>query len=125
LNIIYECYLDSDFAYGNYQYEYLFLEVNDYHNNFTTNSVISLIGSNNYISDNIIAVIPITGNSNTITYNDSADGINKCREYFGPIKLSKLSIRILNQYGEVLDLNGYDYFTILEVHQLYNNYSRP
>ena len=125
LNVTYKCYLESEFPYGNYQYEYLFLEVNDYHNNFTTNSVISLVGNNNYISDNIIAVIPITGGSNTITFNDSRDGINKCREYFGPIKLNKISIRILNQYGEVVDLNGYDYFTILEIQQLYNNYTTP
>jgi len=124
LNVTYQGYLISDFAYGNYQYEYLFLEVNDYQNNFTTNTVISLIGNNNYVSDNIIAVIPITGGSNTITYNDSNDGINKSREYFGPVKLSKLSIRILNQYGEPMHCNGYDYFTILEIQQLYNNYAR-
>ena len=117
INNKYEAYLESEFPYGNYQNDYLFLEVNDYHNNFTTNSVISLVSHNNYVSDNIIAVIPITGGSNAIN-----DGINKSREYFGPIKLSKLSIRILNQYGEVLDLNGYNYFTILEITQLYNNY---
>lgn len=120
INNIYEAYLESDFPYGNYQNDYLFLEVNDYHNNFTTNSVISLVSPNNYVSDNIIAVIPITGGSNSVVYNTN-DGINKSREYFGPIKLSKLSIRMLNQYGEVLDLNGYNYFTILEIKQLYNN----
>jgi len=121
LNNIYEAYLESDFPYGNYQNDYLFLEINDYHNNFTTNSVISLVSPNNYVSDNIIAVIPITEGANAIAYNTN-DGINKSRKYFGPIKLSKLSIRMLNQYGEVLDLNGYNYFTILEITQLYNNY---
>ena len=121
INNIYEAYLESDFPYGNYQDDYLFLEVNDYHNNFTANSVISLVSLNNYVSDNIIAVIPITAGSSSIVYSTN-DGINKSREYFGPIKLSKLSIRILNQYGEVLDLNGYNYFTILEIKQLYNNY---
>jgi hypothetical protein len=121
INNTYEAYLESEYPYGNYQNDYLFLEVNDYHNNFTTNSVISLVNTNNYVSDNIIAVIPITGGSNSVLYNTN-DGINKSREYFGPIKLTKLSIRILNQYGEVLDLNGYNYFTILEIKQLYNNY---
>ena len=121
INNIYEAYLESDFPYGNYQDDYLCLEVNDYHNNFTTNSVISLLSPNNYVSDNIIAIIPITAGSNTIVYNTN-DGINKSREYFGPITLSKLSIRILNQYGEVFDLNGYNYFTIFEIKQLYNNH---
>jgi hypothetical protein len=123
INSIYKAYLESDYPYGKYQHEYLFLEINDYQNNFTTNSVISLIFNDNYVSNNIIAVIPVTGNSNTIVYNSSSDGINKSREYFGPINLNKLSIRMLNQYGEPIDLNGYDYFTILEIQQLYNNYN--
>jgi hypothetical protein len=123
INSIYKAYLESDYPYGKYQHEYLFLEINDYQNNFTTNSVISLVCNDNYVSNNIIAVIPVTGNANTIVYNSSSDGINKSREYFGPINLNKLSIRMLNQYGEPIDLNGYDYFTILEIQQLYNNYN--
>jgi hypothetical protein len=55
-------------------------------------------------------------------YNNSSDGVVKCREYFGPVRLNKLTIRILSQYGTVLDLNGYDYFIILELQQLYTNY---
>lgn len=118
----YNCYLQSEYAYGRDIFQYLFLEINDYHNNFTTDSVISIIGNNNYLGNNIIAVIPITGNSNSIMYNNSSDGIVKCREYFGPVRLNKLTIRILSQYGTVLDLNGYDYFIILELQQLYTNY---
>lgn len=98
------------------------MEINDYHNNFTTDSVISIIGNNNYAGNNILAVIPITGNSNSIMFNNSSDGVVKCREYFGPVRLNKLTIRILSQYGTVLDLNGYDYFIILELQQLYTNY---
>ncbi len=118
----YNCYLQSEYAYGRDIFQYLFLEINDYHNNFTTDSVISIIGNNNYLGNNIIAVIPITGNSNSIMYNNSSDGVVKCREYFGPVRLNKLTIRILSQYGTVLDLNGYDYFIILELQQLYTNY---
>jgi hypothetical protein len=119
----YYAYLQSEYAYGKYEYQYLFLEINDYHNNFTTDSVISLVCNKNYVSNNVISVIPITGNSNTIMFNNSSDGIIKCRDYFGPVRLTKLTIRILNQYGEVLDLNGYDYFIILQLQQLYNNYA--
>jgi hypothetical protein len=119
----YQAYLQSEYAYGKYEYQYLFLEINDYHNNFTTDSVISLVCNKSYVSNNIISVIPITGNSNTIMFNNSSDGIIKCREYFGPVRLTKLTIRILDQYGEVLELNGYDYFIILQLEQLYNNYA--
>lgn len=122
--ITYSCFLESEYSYGRYIYQYLFLEINDYNKNFSTNSVISLVGNNNYVGDNIILVIPITTNANTIMYNNSAnDGIIKCREYFGPVRLTKLTIRILDQFGNVLDLNGYDYFIVLELEQLYNNYN--
>jgi len=118
----YNCYLQGEYAYGRDLYQYLFLEINDYHNNFTTDSVISIIGNNNYVGNNILAVIPITSNSNSIMFNNSSDGIVKRREYFGPVRLTKISIKILSQYGDVLDLNGYDYFIILELKQLYTNY---
>jgi hypothetical protein len=118
----YNCYLQSEYAYGRDLFQYLFLEINDYHNNFTTDSVISIIGNNNYVGNNILAVIPITSNSNSIMFNNSSDGVVKCREYFGPVRLNKMSIKVLSQYGDVLDLNGYDYFIILELQQLYTNY---
>ena len=118
----YNCYLESEYSYGRYVHQYLFLEINDYNKNFSTNSVISLVGNNNYVGDNIISVIPITNNSSTIMFNNNNDGIVKCREYFGPVRLKKLTIRILDQFGNVLDLNGYDYFIVLELEQLYTNY---
>lgn len=119
---VYNAYLQSDYSYGKYVYQYLFLEVNDYHNNFTTDMVISLVCNNKYISNNILSVLPVIGNQNTIMF-DKTSGENISREYFGPVKLTKLTIRILNQYGEVLDLNGYDYFIILELQQIYSNYN--
>jgi hypothetical protein len=118
----YNAYLRSDYSYGKYVYQYLFLEVNDYHNNFTTDSVLSLVCNNKYVSNNILSVLPVIGNQNTIMF-DKTSGENISREYFGPVKLTKLTIRILNQYGEVLDLNGYDYFIILELQQIYSNYN--
>jgi len=118
----YFCYLESEYSFGRYINQYLFLEINDYNNNFTTDSVISIVGNNNYVGNNIISVIPVTNNANTIMFNNTSDGIVKRRDYFGPVRLKKLTIRILNQYGDVLDLNGYDYFIILELQQLYTNY---
>ena len=114
--------MKSDYAYGGYIYQYLFLEVNDYHNNFATDTVVSLVGNTKYISNNILSILPVIGNQNTIMFDKTSDE-NISREYFGPVKLSKLTISILNQYGEVLDLNGYDYFIILELQQIYSNYN--
>ena len=43
----------------------------------------------------------------------------KTRKYFGPIDLRKIHVRLLNQYGRVINLNNMDYSFSLEVAQLY------
>ena len=51
--------------------------------------------------------------------DNASDGIFKKREYFGPIKLEKFKIRILNKYGEVINLKQNDFSFVLEIKQLY------
>jgi hypothetical protein len=41
------------------------------------------------------------------------------REYFGPVRIEKLHIRILNRFGDVLDLRENDFSIVLEIKQLY------
>jgi hypothetical protein len=104
---------------------YLFVDVDDFHNNHSTDSVISIIRNQqstpSYIGNNIMARMPITGEYGTIlSTTHSIDYISKKREYFGPIKLEKMNIRILNRFGEVINLNQNDYSMVFEITQLYS-----
>jgi predicted secreted protein len=66
--------------------------------------------SKSMISNNILAVIPISKNNTTNIYTDKcSDFIEKKREYFGPVKIQKLKIQLLNQYGDLFDLNNMDF----------------
>jgi hypothetical protein len=68
-----------------------------------------------------MARMPITGEYGTIlSTTHSIDYISKKREYFGPIKLEKMNIRILNRFGEVINLNQNDYSMVFEITQLYS-----
>jgi len=116
--ITYEAYLKSESSYGSTMDNYIFLEIDDFHNNFPTNTFTS-INTNSYIGKNILARIVLTTGANTIIMDNAGDGIFKKREYFGPIKLEKIKIRILNRFGEVVNLKQNDYSFVLELKQIY------
>lgn len=111
----------SEGSYGSLVDNYIFLDVDDYHNNFTTNTIMSVNRPNqSYLGTNILARISVTVGQN-ITMTDTAhDNICKKREYFGPVKLEKLHIRLLNRFGDTLDITNNDYSLLLEFTQLYS-----
>jgi hypothetical protein len=116
--ITYEGYIKSESSYGSTIDNYIFLEIDDFHNNYPTNTFTS-INTNSYIGKNILARIVLTSGAHTIVMDNAADGIFKRREYFGPIKLEKFRVRILNRFGDVVNLKQNDYSFVLELKQLY------
>ena len=102
---------------------YLFVDVDDFHSNHITDAVISVVKYNNtssYIGNNIMARISIKSDVNTLITNDRDCCILKKRDYFGPVKLEKMNLRILNKFGEVIHLNKNDYSIVFEITQLYS-----
>ena len=116
--ITYEGFLKSESSYGSTIDNYIFLEIDDFHNNYPTNTFTS-INTNSYIGKNILARIVLTTGAHTIVMDNAADGIFKRREYFGPIKLEKFRVRILNRFGDVVNLKQNDYSFVLELKQIY------
>lgn len=66
-----------------------------------------------------MARITLTSNAYTVAIDNAQDNIFKKREYFGPVKLEKMRIRLLNRFGDTIDMNENDYSFLLEVTQLY------
>lgn len=102
--------------------DYLFLEINDF--NYSSASRLIGLFLDNFLDKNIIAKLPYkisdsSGKYNTIFMN-SENIISSTRNYFGPIYLQKLAIRLLNQYGEVVNLHYRDFSLTLEMEVLYD-----
>ena len=76
--------------------------------------------TDNYLGNNIIGRLTIDGGINTIITNNNSDCVFKKREYFGPVKLEKLHIRLLDKYSSVLNLNNNDISILLELEQIYS-----
>jgi hypothetical protein len=93
--------------------EYIYFILNDF-NNSQSQNIIGMF-SKSTIGNNILAMIPLNANSFHICFDNGADFIEKKREYFGPVNIQKLKIQLLNQYGEILDLNCMDFSFSLEL----------
>jgi hypothetical protein len=93
--------------------EYIYFVLNDF-NKSQSQNIIGMF-SRSLIGDNILAMIPLTSDSFNVCFDNGADFIEKKREYFGPVNIQRLKIQLLNQFGEVVDLNNMDFSFSLEM----------
>jgi len=106
--------------------DYLFLEVNDF--NYSSASRLIGLFLDNFLDKNIIAKLPYKNcgcslpslDKCTTIFLNEENIISSVRNYFGPIHLQKLAIRLLNQFGEIVDLHHRDFSFTLEMEVLYD-----
>jgi hypothetical protein len=115
--------ITSESTFGSAIDHYVFVEIDDFHNNFVTDTVVSVVHLRDttptYIGKNIMARIPITSNFSTVIMNTASDGLFKTRDYFGPVRLERFRIRLLNKFGNVIRLTD-DYSIAFEIKELYS-----
>lgn len=112
-------YLESESSYGSGVHNYIFLDLDDFNKNFNTNSFI--INSNeSVLGNNTIGRISVTSGMNTTVTNSANDFVFKKREYFGPVKLERMRIKLVNKLGEPIELNRNDFSFVLEIKELYS-----
>jgi len=110
--LIYKACLQSEAMYNDKLNDYVFVDVNDFNNNHVSDSIISntLIG---YIGDTLFARVPLSTPSNLGLRTYMTD-FEPRRDYFGPVKIDRLHMRLLNKYGDLIDLGGQDYSALFE-----------
>jgi hypothetical protein len=119
--VTYHSYLESESSYGSSIQNYVFLDINDFNQNEIADSFVSSVNnsSNEFIGNNIIARITIATSFYSVLYDSSSQYIFKQRDYLGPVRLNKLQIRLLDKFGEILDLNDNNFSFSLEMTILY------
>jgi len=115
--ITYYGFMESESSFGNAISNYLFIDIDDYQKNFSPDAVVSNNSKSSFIGNNIMGRISVNSGFNTIICDGGGGKV--MREYFGSVKLEKLNIRILDKYGDVVDLNGNDISLVIEVQILY------
>jgi hypothetical protein len=115
----YHWFLISESSYGSSTQNYLYLEIDDFQKNSSPNTIIANSTNNTYLGNNIMGRISVTNGMNTIVNATKGDRLFRTREYFGPIKLEKLHIRLLDKFGNPVQLVNNDFSFALEVEQIY------
>ena len=103
---------------------YFLLEVDDFNKNqsevFRSNTELKQNNKStfNYSVFNVLARIPNSSDHFSVIFEDSSDRVFKNRRYFGPVRLSKFKIRLLDENGVVVNLNNNDIIINLEIETL-------
>ena len=99
--------------------DYYYFELNDY-NDYQSETTFGILPT--YIlSKNIIAILPIITPKYISTFDNNSNDIYKTRNYNSPVDISKISIKLLNADGVLVDLHSIDFAFILQVTTVYDN----
>ena len=93
--------------------KYFLLSVDDYQNNHIE-TFISPFREQSLVDKNVLAKI-----STDCCKEDCCDG-NGERTYFGPVDLTRLHIKLFDEFGRILDVNNADYSFTLKLELMYD-----
>ncbi len=107
---------NSECQYKGQSTEYIMLSLNDYAKS-KGDTILSPFEESSYSNGDILAKLPVS--NNRIIYKERA--VDKIyREYYGPINLKKLKIKLLDEFGRTVDLNNSDYSFSLKLEMIYD-----
>ena len=112
--------LDSYTSEGIYNagtQKYLFFVVKDFQNN--TNDKIIALFQKSYMTKDILAKIPLSSSSFTILFEEQNNTARK-REYLNPVDINRLEFEIIDEYGDIINLNNMDFSVTLQFECLYD-----
>jgi hypothetical protein len=78
------------------------------------------MGNGTILKENILGVIPINSNLFTPTFDSNANFIYKKREYFGPVDISRITVKLVNQKGNLVNLHNSNFNFALQIKSIYN-----
>jgi hypothetical protein len=109
----------TESIFNNVYSNYLYFVLDDYTGSQTTSNTFGILGKG-VLSQGILGVIPISSGVYTTTFDNNSNYIYKKREYFGPVNISRISVKILNQKGNLVNFHGTDFSFALQVKTIYN-----
>lgn len=100
---------------------YIYVAINDYQYNSNSSNLVTF--DKNILNEDIIAKIPMINGKLCLIIDESNNALTKTRKYNGPVNIARLSIKILDKFGNVIDLNCMDYSLTIEMEILYESFN--
>ena len=109
----------SESIFTNIYSDYLYFCLDDYTGSQPLTNTYG-IGGGSMLKENILGVIPISSNLFVPTFDNGSNFIYKKREYFGPVDISRVSIKLINQKGNIVNLHQTNFNFAIQVKSIYN-----
>lgn len=100
---------------------YIYLCLNDYQYNTNITNIVGFDKSS--MEENILAKIPMINGKLSLIIDDNNNPLTKTRKYNGPVNIRKIHVKVLDKFGNVIDLNNMDFSFTLEVEILYESFN--
>jgi hypothetical protein len=107
-------------TFNNVYSDYLYFCLDDYTGSQQLTNTYGIAEFGSIIKENILGVIPISSQAFGTTYDNNSNFIYKKRDYFGPVDISRITIKLLNQKGNLVNLHDSNFNFTLQVKTLYN-----
>jgi len=109
----------SESIFANIYANYLYFCLDDYTGSQPLTNTYG-IADNTLLKENILGVIPLNSNLFSTTFDNNSNFIYKKREYFGPVDISRITIKLLNQRGNIVNLHQSNFNFAIQVKTIYN-----
>lgn len=105
--------ISSEAFFDDSQNRYIFISINDYKYSRNDNNIAFLQDS--VLDRDVLGKIYMKRNKFHISINDTDGKENlKERKYFSPVNIDKISLKLLDENGNIINLNNMDYSFTLE-----------
>ena len=98
--------------------KYLFLIVDDFNKSMNVNFL--TVSTKGLLSDNIIARISQKGQIFSIQSQNDFGIYSEPRYYYGPVNINKIQIKLIDEYGRIINLNNKDFSFTLRLTTIYS-----
>lgn len=122
-HILFNGYFSANVPYGDAEPDYTYIYVDEFSGSYNDTLLASL--ENTYLAKSILARIQVNTPFFAVQFENSNGGdvsvLEKQRDYFGPVNIEKLHIKILNKFGELAEIVNTNYSLTFQFETLYSS----
>tara|TARA_B110000208_G_C11791930_1_gene437918 strand:+ start:2269 stop:3651 length:1383 start_codon:yes stop_codon:yes gene_type:complete len=117
--IEYNGYFEGSTPYSDAEADYIFLYVDDFVGNYN-DALSSALGDNDFFSKSLMARMKVSSAFYMVEFIEGSI-LEKTRDYFGPVNIKKLHFKLINKFGDLIDLMNSNFSLTLEFEKLYSS----
>lgn len=113
-----DIYYTSDSVIESKNTRYIYLSIDDF--NKSSNNPFVSVFNQSILNDDVLARISIKGSHLSLVMDNDTTIVTEPRQFFGPVDIQRFRIRLFDEYGRILHMNGSNFSFCLKLKMLYD-----